>query len=567
MKRFALTLRTCVLVVFGAASVLRAQTSGQLYLVTGVQLTQDQTLKVPSAVYSVDASKRVATPVAELAGPKDGSLFVQADHDRRVIVIGSAALERERMVVLSMDAPSKPRSIPVSYDGWFGHFFLFENGEHRLIEAFRVGPCCTQDRLIGFDLLAADSKAAATELSWNEDRYFRREGAWPPGDDTRVEVFPRGEGLLLDPYKGTASLGVSLPASIKPEQDDFFSLAVNNDEMLVINRAKFPGKEFVGEGGTTELLVYDKKFQRWSAVRFPGEASAVRGFGHWLVLGHRDLMQSLQAFLRNEPSKRRESPGSERRKTWLRSGSDERDGGNATVDDFFRSGRYYHPGIMYLYDVRSQKRYEIKTSEGDSEILLVDGDTVYYRVNQNLYSAAIGTSELGNSKLILSDETVQLSHWAFIGPPSDRKQEAQNDQAQKQLRRTCDACVPLPDDPAVVQFAGRTATAQQPTLTVVAPKDGLPIAPGSYATVLIRDGPGNPGDWIALARVGTADTDYVQRWYLGGNTAPPASGLTAVDMVLPLPEAGADYEFRFFANSGYTRLATSALFTRREASG
>ena len=71
MRRFNPTIRTCLLVVLGGlfvVSALGAQTSGQLYLVTGVQLTQDQTLKVPSAVYRVDTSKKMATPVAELVG-------------------------------------------------------------------------------------------------------------------------------------------------------------------------------------------------------------------------------------------------------------------------------------------------------------------------------------------------------------------------------------------------------------------------------------------------------------------------------------------------------------------
>jgi hypothetical protein len=418
MRRFNPTIRTCPLVVLGGlfvVSTLGAQTSGQLYLVTGVQLTQDQTLKVPSAVYRVDTSKQMATQVAELVGPKDGSIFVQADHDRRVIVIASWHLDPPRLVVLSMDAPSMPRSFPASYKGYF-EFFLFEDPQRRLIEAFHVGPCCTQDRLFGFDLLAPDPNGDPEELPWEGYRYVRREGTWPPGDNTRLEVFPRAT-LVLDPNKSIADLGVSLPANIKPDRDDFFSLAVNNDQMLVINRAKFPGKEHTGEGGATELLVYDKNLQRWSTVRFPGEATGVRGFGHWLVLGHRDLIVSLETALRNEPYKERESPGREHRQTWLRSGDDARDGGDATVDKLF-GGRYYYPGIMYLYDIRSQKRYEIKTGEGDSEILLVDGDTVYYRVNQNLYSAAIGSSELGTSKLVLSDETVQLSHWAFIGPPS-----------------------------------------------------------------------------------------------------------------------------------------------------
>lgn len=65
-------------------------------------------------------------------------------------------------------------------------------------------------------------------------------------------------------------------------------------------------------------------------------------------------------------------------------------------------------------------RYQIKTGEGDSEVLLVDGDEVYYRVNQTLYRATLGTSRVEHPTQILSDETVQLSHWAFIGPASPR---------------------------------------------------------------------------------------------------------------------------------------------------
>jgi hypothetical protein len=211
-------------------------------------------------------------------------------------------------------------------------------------------------------------------------------------------------------------LGVSLPSSVTPQRDDFFLLAVNNDEMLAINRARMPGKEIVGDGGVTELLVYDKQLQRWDTIRFPGAGSSVRGFGHWLVLAHADIRRTLAAHLQNDWRNERNSPGTEQRQTWLRSGSRDRDGGNANVDGLFRRSRYYYPGILYFYDVRSRKRYQIKTDQGDSEVLLIDGDTVYYRVNQTLYSATIAASDLGNSKPILSDETVQLSHWAFVGP-------------------------------------------------------------------------------------------------------------------------------------------------------
>src|ERR1051326_8031760 len=124
MKRFAIGAWVVVgVVAVCMVSALRAQTGGQLYLVTGVSFPQYVTLKVPSVVYAVDTSKRVAAPIAELVSAKDGSIFVQADHDRRVIVVGSWH-EESRLVVLSMDEPSKPRSFPAAYDGWFGDFLL-----------------------------------------------------------------------------------------------------------------------------------------------------------------------------------------------------------------------------------------------------------------------------------------------------------------------------------------------------------------------------------------------------------------------------------------------------------
>ena len=415
MKRF-------LLVVFSAlcvAAALRAQTGRQLYLLTGLATPKDN-FTVPTAVYSVDQRSQTATPVAELVGPSDGSDFVQVDHDRRLIVLGSGHVKPSRLVVLSMDAPTTPRSIPTSYgDDSLIRNFLFETRDGKPMEAYYVVGS-TEKRLIGFDLLAPDPTAAAQALPWEGDRYVRREGAWPPGDDTHVEAFQTGGGLVLDPNKSMADLGVVLPPSVTPpERDEWLLLHVNNDEMLVINKTKMPGAEVMGEGGGRELLVYDKKLQRWSTVRFPGAGSAVRGFGRWLVLAHANVRRTSAADLRNDWRNEQDSPGSDRRRqTRVRSGSRVQDGGDFNVDDLFRRSRYYYPGILYLYDARSRKRYQIQTDQGDSEVLLVEGDTVYYRVNQTLYSATIGTSGVGKSTPILSDEIVQLSHWAFIGPPA-----------------------------------------------------------------------------------------------------------------------------------------------------
>jgi hypothetical protein len=377
--------------------------------VTGLA-TPSNDFTVPSSVFSVDDRNQIAKLVTDLVGPSEGSDFVLADHDRRLVVIGSPNVKPTRLVVLSMDAPSKPQSIPTSYDGSLIQAFLYENRDGRPVEAFHVGPF-EKGRLIGFDLLAAGTNTAPLDLPWDDYRYVRREGVWPPGDDTRLDVFPKDGKLVLDPNKVKADLGVSIPGNIKRGSDEAFLLDVNNDDMLVINRTKLPGKAVMGGGGATELLVYDKKSQLWDTVRFQGAGSSVRGFGHWLALAEGDIKRAWAPVARVDNLREKESPGSAFRQMQVLKDS------RFTVDGLFRETPYYYPGRLYLYDVRSRKQYQIKTDQGDSEVLLVDGDTVYYRVNQILYRASIGETELESPVQILTGDTVQLAHWAFIGPP------------------------------------------------------------------------------------------------------------------------------------------------------
>ena len=69
-----------------------------------------------------------------------------------------------------------------------------------------------------------------------------------------------------------------------------------------------------------------------------------------------------------------------------------------------------------LYNIRSRQSHRIRTGQGDSEILLVDGDVVYYRVNDTIYKAPIGQKPELNGTKLFSGPEVQLAHWASMGP-------------------------------------------------------------------------------------------------------------------------------------------------------
>src|SRR5205823_3559889 len=60
---------------------------------------------------------------------------------------------------------------------------------------------------------------------------------------------------------------------------------------------------------------------------------------------------------------------------------------------------------------------------------------------------------------------------------------------------------------------------------------------------------------------GAADSLFLNWFYLNGSKTPPASGLTSATVPVPMPGSPGTYEFRFFQNNGYTRLATSPTVT------
>lgn len=77
----------------------------------------------------------------------------------------------------------------------------------------------------------------------------------------------------------------------------------------------------------------------------------------------------------------------------------------------------------------------------------------------------------------------------------------------------------------------------------------------SGASVTVQ-GPGNLLDWVGLYVPGAADTAYLNWQYLDGQQTAPTQARTAATLTFPLPGPGR-YEFRFFANNIYTRLAIS----------
>jgi subtilisin family serine protease len=133
--------------------------------------------------------------------------------------------------------------------------------------------------------------------------------------------------------------------------------------------------------------------------------------------------------------------------------------------------------------------------------------------------------------------------------------------------------VTVPSTPGQYEFRfflndSYTRAATSPTVTVPAPPPPPPgsiptlavspstALPGGSVTVTLTNGLGGAKDWLGFVAVGTTDGPgkYPQWTYVG-------AGVTSRTWTVTAPTTPGQYEFRYFPNDSYTRLASSPPVT------
>jgi hypothetical protein len=268
-----------------------------------------------------------------------------------------------------------------------------------------------EKHLLGIDLTGANA-GMRNNLPPDYFKFVRTEGYWSPIDvePGGIFLFYKNGKLLFYSTEEATDSGIPLPRNVEPFANARnVMLAVSNDEMVVIDCYRQPTP-------TTEIhtfQIYDRKLGTWQSANLDAGPS-VRGFGPWIATASFIRKRPIGASasepeIRGEP----ESPGAEFRKRIINPESRVQD--QASLDDRFKGYPWLFTGDLHLYNIRSKQSYTIRTGQGDSEIILVDGNTVYYRVNDTLYKAIVRQHPELNGTRILSSPDVQFAHWAFLG--------------------------------------------------------------------------------------------------------------------------------------------------------
>ncbi|MCB0490183.1 MAG: hypothetical protein KDC99_16995, partial [Cyclobacteriaceae bacterium] len=202
-----------------------------------------------------------------------------------------------------------------------------------------------------------------------------------------------------------------LPDSFQLSVKARVGVHINNSHFTAINlKVEDPNQESIG---MSHFVVFNKQKGEWHRWDVQGSNTSVRGFDNWIagniVTSNVMLVFDQQDRLIEKIALNRVSPGKEAR----------RQKGSTTGIPFdFRIDFYdlFYPGILFAHNISTGATINWSTGQGDSEILLVENEMIYYRINDRIYSVPLlhGT-ELGESKLLIKDERVPDIHWAFFG--------------------------------------------------------------------------------------------------------------------------------------------------------
>jgi hypothetical protein len=74
----------------------------------------------------------------------------------------------------------------------------------------------------------------------------------------------------------------------------------------------------------------------------------------------------------------------------------------------------YYPGILYIINTETKEYLEWETGQGDSEILFIEENFVYYRVFDKIYKRSIEGNILGTPVLLAKDSnTIPFIHYMW----------------------------------------------------------------------------------------------------------------------------------------------------------
>lgn len=233
-----------------------------------------------------------------------------------------------------------------------------------------------------------------------KDRYLTGASA------QRVELKPNDGRMYLPivaDVENRPPFSFELPQKYWVSKESHTVILVNDEQKALVFTKSINPVQHEAYGHFYAAL-HNKRKNTWSDIELKGNAPTIMTYGHWLA----GAVQDGRRWDQNYSIGDKESPGKVVRDSVYM---------ECSFEEQVSNDGFYRPGLLYLFNTDTEKYIEIDTRQGDSEILLVQNEVVYYRVFDTIYKAKIIKGErLGTPELLVKDKQVVPSiHWAFFG--------------------------------------------------------------------------------------------------------------------------------------------------------
>lgn len=193
-----------------------------------------------------------------------------------------------------------------------------------------------------------------------------------------------------------------------PNERSHWSLLARNENAAVIRLMNAPHLKqpsALVSPAFASTWLYRQSTQKWEPLNSPGGRNAlIRLIGPWLLL------------VAGDEKRGRVSPGTAGQRSHL-SGRNTDAATRPSTSERFALMADYYPGLLIAIDTRNGRTWQIATNQGDSELLLVDNTTAYYRVNDRILKAELlDAGRVGPPTQLAQHDDLRDAHWAFLGP-------------------------------------------------------------------------------------------------------------------------------------------------------
>ncbi|HEY3840606.1 MAG TPA: hypothetical protein VGL72_28735 [Bryobacteraceae bacterium] len=404
--------------------------AGQLHIIAGTP-TPNSTTAYALGLFRV-GPEGIVKRVTDLV-PKDvGAEWVGISYDRRQALVYT---KDETAIVLDLDkgGVAKRCELPRVPAYLITQFLADVPGRGLTFEWFRSGPPPTGERLQGMVLDPATScERSYVAVAPTEERFVTADGGGGVGyflccDSGVVYSFIDSGGNLRGAVYGDSETpwGYKVPSEFVTGDNYNTGVVVNDSKVLIILTKTRPDHP-------STLLAFRKRDKTWHVIPpHHGEWTVMRGFGEYIATVETRPKKAVPAKntytledLMEMETAGAATPGIKEWRTAMGKKDSENLPGcskfgceseyGPDMDVSFSATNDLFPGRLHLFNIETEKTYMIETRQGDSEILLVENDTVYYRVSDRLYSAPITDTGIGAAKQIAKNEIIRDAHYAFM---------------------------------------------------------------------------------------------------------------------------------------------------------